>query len=349
LDGPVDPEAPLRPRVIVAGSINMDLVAAVARLPEPGETTRGAALSFHPGGKGANQAVAAALAGAPVALLGCLGEDPYAGQLESFLAARGIDLAGVRRRPGAVTGIALVLVDARGENTIVSIPGANALLDAASATAVAARAGDILLAQFETPLATTAAFFAAGRAAGAITVLNAAPATGPGDLLGLTDVLVVNEGELAACLGDPAAASPAGATPAGIVERARRLQRRGVRAVVVTLGRRGAVAVDGPALFELDGYPVVAADATGAGDCFTGNLAARLAAGDPFGDALRYANASASICVERPGAGSSMPEAAQVRARLGLASSPPPGERTGARSAPADRWGESDRRGPGTA
>jgi ribokinase len=109
------------------------------------------------------------------------------------------------------------------------------------------------------------------------------------------------------------------------------------------------VAVDGPAAFELDGYPVVAADATGAGDCFTGNLAARLAAGDPFGDALRYANAAASICVERPGAGSSMPGAAEVRARLGLASSPPPGEATGARNAPADRWGEGDRRGPGTA
>ena len=297
--------------VVVAGSINMDVVAQVARLPLPGETVLGSRLAFHPGGKGANQAIAAVRAGAAVTMLGCLGSDPYAAELQDFLATGGVNVAGVRREPGAATGIALILVDAGGENTIVSVPGANDLLDP-GAVAEAPGSGDVLLAQFETPLATTGAFFAAGREAGAVTVLNAAPAADPGDLLALTDVLVVNEVELAACAGEP---HPSEST-ADIMAAARRLQARGPGVVVVTLGSRGVVALDGPDLRELPAFPVVAVDATGAGDCFTGSLAARLAAGDAFAQALAYANAAASICVERPGAGPSMPSVDEVRARL---------------------------------
>lgn len=298
-------------RVVVAGSINMDVVARVARLPLPGETVRGSDLTFHPGGKGANQAIAAARAEAVVAMLGCLGSDPYADRLEAFLVANGIDLAGVRRTPDAATGVALILVDASGENTIVSIPGANALL-APGSVGGAAGSGDVLLAQFETPTATTTAFFSAGREVGAVTVLNAAPAADPAGLLGLTDVLVVNEIELAACAGEPSLGS---ATP-DVVAAARRLQARGPGVVVVTLGSRGVVAVDGPDIHELAAHAVVAVDATGAGDCFTGSLAARLAAAAPISEALAYANAAASLSVERPGAGPSMPAAGEVWARL---------------------------------
>ncbi|MGH2718676.1 MAG: PfkB family carbohydrate kinase, partial [Actinomycetota bacterium] len=235
----------------------------------------------------------------------------YAPQLEGFLTANGVGIAGVRRDPEAATGIALIVVDANGENTIVAIPGANALLEPSTVTAVPQQ-GDVLLAQFETPFATTAAFFAAGREVGAVTVLNAAPAADPGDLLALTDVLVINQIELAACTGEPRP----GAAAAEVGAAARRLQRRGPGVVVVTLGRRGVIAVDGPVRYELAAHRVVATDATGAGDCFTGSLAARLAAADPFDEALAYANAAASVCVERPGAGPSMPTVPEVRTRL---------------------------------
>ena len=294
-------------RVIVAGSINMDLVAAVPRLPRPGETVRGGELTFHPGGKGANQAVAAARAGAAVTMYGCLGQDPYAAELEAFLRSNGVDVAAVRRDPSAVTGVALVLVDAGGQNTIVSIPGANARLRPEALASLDARPHDVLIAQFETPLDTTEAFFAAGRAGGATTVLNAAPAeAGPLDLLALTDVLVVNEAELALCCGDRVEGS------AGILDASRHLQSRGARVVVVTLGAQGVVAADQHSLHQVPGRTVPVVDTTGAGDCFVGNLAARLAAGDALAACLAYANAAASVCVQRPGAGPSMPRADEV-------------------------------------
>jgi ribokinase len=298
--------------VIVAGSINMDLVAAVSRLPRPGETVRGTTLDLHPGGKGANQAVAAARAGASVVMVGCLGDDAYAGDLEGFLASNRVDISAVRRDPSVRSGIAMVLVDANGENTIVSVPGANARLSPDAVTACPPATGDVLIAQFETPLDTTKAFFIAAHMVGAVTVLNAAPAAGAAsDLLVLTDILVVNESELAMCAGRPIEEGTDDRVAA-----ARELQERGARAVVVTLGSRGVIAFHGTAVHELPAHAVTAVDTTGAGDCFVGSLAARLVAGDPLAAALRYANAAASLCVQRPGAGPSMPLASEVLAVL---------------------------------
>src|SRR5450631_901316 len=183
-------------RVFVAGSINMDVVAKAERHPRIGETVAGQAVLYFPGGKGANQAVAAAKLGAPVTLIGRLGKDAFGDQLTAFLSAQGIDLTFVRETAEAHTGTAIITT-ANADNTIVVIPGANALVDATDVAAPTLAKGDIAVSQFEIPLPATTAFFQRARAAGATTILNPAPAIAFGaDLLDLVDILVLNESEL---------------------------------------------------------------------------------------------------------------------------------------------------------
>ena len=294
--------------VIVAGSINMDVVASVARHPLPGETVAGTDLRHVPGGKGANQAVAAVRAGATVRLVGAVGDDAFGDDLTRFLEGSGVDVGRVRRLPGVSTGVALIAVDADGQNTIVVVPGANAGVDAPAVRDCGAMPGDVLVAQYEIPPESVVAFFAHGRDVGATCVLNPAPAApAPAGLLALVDVLVVNETELATLSGTSITAGSPVAVVAGALRALREQGLAGTAAAVVTRGAQGAVEVR-------------AVDATGAGDCFVGWLAARLAAGSPVEPALEQANAAAALCVTRPGAGPSMPsrpEVEQFRSRRG--------------------------------
>ena len=296
-------------RVFVAGSINMDVVATASRHPRIGETVAGNAVRYFPGGKGANQAVAAAKLGAPTTLIGRIGKDAFGDQLKTFLAAQGIDLTFVRETAGVHTGTAIITV-ANADNTIVVIPGANATVTAAEVAAPTLAKGDIAVSQFEIPLPTISAFFKRARAAGATTILNPAPATQfDAELLDLVDILILNETELGFLTKAEIRDTD---DDARFIEVARLLQTGIDKIVCVTLGRRGVLAlIDGKPLI-VPGRAVKAVDTTGAGDCFVGAVAAQLAGGKSIGDALDYANVAASICVQRMGAAPSMPTAAEV-------------------------------------
>ena len=308
-------------RVFVAGSINMDVVATADRHPRIGETVTGSAVLYFPGGKGANQAVAAAKLGAPTTLIGRLGKDAFGDQSKAFLAAEGIDLSFVQQTSQAHTGTAIITV-ANADNTIVVIPGANALVSAADVEVPVLATGDIAVSQFEIPLPAISAFFKRARAAGATTILNPAPAIEFGrELLDLVDILILNETELGFLTRTELHDTD---DLARFIEMARSLQAGKDKTICVTLGKRGVLAlVDGQPLV-IDGRAVKAVDTTGAGDCFVGAVAALLADGKPIRNALDYANAAASICVQRMGAAPSMPTAAEVEAIL---STSHPGER----------------------
>jgi ribokinase len=267
---------------------------------------------YFPGGKGANQAVASAKLGAPTTLIGRLGIDAFGQQLRTFLTAQAIDLTHVKDTAEIHTGTAIITV-ADADNTIVVVPGANALVCAEDVTAVVLAKGDVAVSQFEIPQATIRAFFQRARAAGATTILNPAPAILFGkDLLDLVDILILNETELGFLTGTELRDSD---DPARFVEAARALQGGG-RIICITLGKRGVLAlIDGQASV-IAGRAVKTLDTTGAGDCFVGALASRLANGTAIRNALDYANAAASICVQRMGAAPSMPTAAEVAALL---------------------------------
>src|ERR1700754_2887047 len=300
-------------RVVVAGSINMDVVATASRHPRIGETVAGSAVDYFPGGKGANQAVSSAKLGAPTMLIGRLGKDAFGVELRTFLAAQGIDLTHVQETAEAHTGTAVItLADA--DNTIVVVPGANAFVTAADVAAAALTKGDIAVSQFEIPLPAIGAFFTRARAAGATTILNPAPAIEfEAELLDLVDILILNETELGFLTTPELRDSD---NHARFIEAARSLQIGRDKIVCVTLGRRGVLALLAGEPLIIAGRAVKAVDTTGAGDCFVGALAAQLAGGSSIAGALDYANAAASICVQRMGAAPSMPTAAEVEAAL---------------------------------
>ena len=288
--------------VVVVGSANVDLVVSVPRHPAPGETVLGGDLRRSPGGKGANQAVAAGRAGARTALLGALGPDDGADLLLGSLHAAGVD-TGLVARTAAPTGTAFISVSTDGENTIVVAPGANAgvALDADALARVAT--ADVLLAQLEVPLEPVLAA-ARARRAGARFVLNAAPSRPlPDELTDAVDVLVVNEHEALDLAGGP----DVGSAVTALLAR--------VPAVVVTLGARGClVAERGTAAVEVPAPRVAPVDTTGAGDTFCGVLAAALADGRSLVAAARHASAAAALAVTRPGAQDAVPTAAETDA-----------------------------------
>src|SRR3979490_1416680 len=270
-------------RVFVAGSINMDVVATADRHPRIGESVAGKAVLYFPGGKGANQAVAAAKLGTPTVLIGRLGKDAFGHELKAFLAAQGIDLSFVRETAEAHTGTAIITV-ANADNTIVVIPGANALVSPADVAAAALAKGDIAVSQFEIPLPTIDAFFKRARAAGATTILNPAPAIElDRALLDLVDILILNESELGVLAKTGLRDAD---DDAQLIEAIRALQVGEDKIVCVTLGKRGVLAViDGKPLV-ISGRIVKAVDTTGAGDCFVGVVAAQLPQGKPILNAL---------------------------------------------------------------
>jgi len=313
-------------RVIVVGSVNVDFVVGAPRLPRPGETVVGGRFERHHGGKGANQAVAAARLGARVELVAAVGSDGLADDARAALEAEGIGLAELATAGDTATGVALIVVDPSGENLISVAPGANASLTAAGVGAALARLapgpGDVLLAGCEVPPQATLAALSIARRTGATTILNPAPADGVDRrALGLVDVLTPNRGELAELVAaDKRRTGRSTGRGAEPPERAARslleanAQGPGVAAaVIVTLGAQGALLVrpEGEAI-ELLAPPVEAVDAVGAGDAFSGALAATLAAGREIGAAARVAVAAASLATTRHGARSGMPNAIEL-------------------------------------
>jgi ribokinase len=293
--------------VVVVGSANVDRVLRVQRIPAPGETVLATGSSSALGGKGQNQAVAAARAGAATAFIAAVGDDPLGERVRVGLAADGID-ASLLRVVDSPTGTALIAVDDAAENTIIVDPGANAALTGLSDADVAAiAAASVLVLQLEIPLPTVTAAIRVARDAGTTTVLNAAPIRDlPDDLLSSLDVLVVNEHE---------AAHLAAGRPIAELTRL-------VPAVIVTLGSDGAqLHRRGMSPISLPAPRVHAIDATGAGDTFCGALAAELAAGGGLEAAMRFAIVAASLSVERAGAVPSVPmrDAVLARGAAGLA------------------------------
>jgi len=291
--------------VVVFGSINLDLVARVPRFAQPGETLAADAFALHPGGKGANQALAAARAGARVALAGAVGRDAFAALALALLRAGGVDLSAVRSVDGP-TGIALIEVAASGENRILIVAGANAQVDASDVHAQLLGPSTVVLLQQEIPAAANLSLAARARAAGARIVLNAAPARAVQTaLLDLVDILVVNETEMRSL----AAASDLPAEPAAFATAFAR--RRGAIAVV-TLGAQGAVAAEPAACHALPAPPVAAIDTTGAGDAFVGALAAAVDRGEPLPEALAWGIAAGSLACTREGAQPALPHASEI-------------------------------------
>jgi ribokinase len=299
-------------RVFVAGSINMDVVAIAERHPRVGETVAGKAVLYFPGGKGANQAVAAAKLGARTTLIGRVGKDAFGAELKAFLAAQGVVLDFVKDTD-AHTGTAIITL-ANADNTIVVVPGANAMVDAADVAAPVLARGDVAVGQFEIPLPTITTFFRRARAAGATTILNPAPAKEiDKNLLDLVNILILNETELGFLTRTELRDTD---DYAKFIAAARSLRANDEQAVCVTLGKRGTVALlEGRQHTDL-GRPVKAVDSTGAGDCFVGAVASVLTDGHPLSAALSYANIAASVCVQRMGAAPSMPTIAEVSAVL---------------------------------
>jgi ribokinase len=291
--------------IVVFGSINLDLVARVARLPRPGETIAGASFATLPGGKGANQALAARRAGAQVALAGAVGTDVFAPMALAGLVSAGVDLAWVRRVE-APTGVALIHVDAQGENAITVVPGANAHAAAAPIPDASLGSGTTLVMQLEVPLAAVGEAAARARKCGARIMLNAAPAQElPAATLSTLDILVVNEHEaatLAGGLGVPA-------TPEDF---ATAIHRHFECCAIVTLGADGALALAEDRLLHAAALAVDAVDTTGAGDAFTGALAAALDRGAAWPRALAEGVAAGSLACLRPGAQSALPAAAAI-------------------------------------
>jgi ribokinase len=277
--------------VCVVGSANLDLVATTDRIPRPGETVLGSGYAEHAGGKGLNQAVAAARSGARVALVGCVGADDAGRRMRAVLAADGID-AGHVVTGQSPTGRALIVVDAGGENSIVVVPGANQEVSPPDPVPEAA----VLLCQLEVPLEAVAAAVAGARAAGSTTVLNPAPAAQlPAELVAACDVIVPNEHEVE-LLGGPAA-----------------LLSLGCGAVVVTRGGAGVDIHTSAGSAHTPAFEVDVVDTTGAGDAFCGALAARLAAGDELPDAVRWAAAAGALATTQVGAVPAQPHGGAIR------------------------------------
>ena len=296
--------------VVVFGSINLDLVTRVPRFPAPGETLAAVSFAMHPGGKGANQALAAARAGATVRLFGAVGTDVFAVPALELLRAGAVDLGGVARVSGP-TGCATVLVDAEGENCIAIAAGANAQVDPEAVPDAALTPATTLVLQNEVPEPANAALIARARRLGARIILNAAPARPLStELLGQIDVLVVNEHESAALAArhawpsEPVAfATAAAALIPGL-------------AVVVTLGTKGALLHSARARLSAAPRRVEIHDTTGAGDAFVGALAAALDHGATIGDTLRAGVAAGTLACTMQGAQPSLPNRAAIEAEL---------------------------------
>ncbi len=297
------------------GSLNMDISVIVPRLPAPGATVLGSAAVFTPGGKGANQAVAAARLGADVRMTGCVGDDDFGRRLQAALREAGVDAGGVRVIDDLPTGLAMICVDRAGENLITVAPGANHEVGAADAAAAVSSPGDVLVISAEIPVAAIRAALAGAR--GGLCLLNLAPAPEtPEEAAAIVadgvDWLVVNESEAGAVLGRPVE----GLKDAD--QAAAELVAAGARHAVITAGSHGAVLAGPDRAVTIEAFRVEAVDTVGAGDTFVGALAVTLGAGVPPADAIRAAAAAGAAAATRPGAQAAMPRPADIAAITGL-------------------------------
>ncbi len=291
-------------RVAVVGSLNMDLVARAPHIPQPGETILGRDFHTLPGGKGANQAVADARLGAAVAMVGRVGNDAFARQLLDNLAAAGVDHTFVIQDSGAATGVALIVVDAAGQNSLVVVSSANMRLSPADVEAAetAIAAADVLLLQLETPLETATRAAQIAHDHGVTVILNPAPAQPlPPELLSRVDVLVPNESETALLTGLPIDSLARVEAAAGA------LRASGVGAVILTLGERGALLAQAGGTQAFPAFAVTALDTTAAGDAFMGGLAVALAEGRSLAEGVRWGNAAGALAATQLGAQPSLP------------------------------------------
>jgi ribokinase len=295
-------------KVIVAGSINMDIVALTENHPKIGQTVFGTDLKYFPGGKGANQAVASAKLGGQTTMVGKVGSDGFGKDLMFFLKSQGITSQIVidNEKP---TGTALITVSlTTSDNTIVVIPGANFELSEEDVQKAKIEKGDILISQFEIPADTIKSFFEKGKKNGSINILNPAPAMKISrELLSLVDVLILNETELEV-LAEVSVDAEDFASISTAVESIKANE----QSVIVTLGAKGAIGYIKDRIVRIEGRKVKALDTTGAGDCFVGAIAAKISNGSSMTEALEFANLAASICVTRQGAGPSMPTILEV-------------------------------------
>ncbi len=302
-----------RPKIVVVGSSNTDMVVKAARIPAPGETVLGGAFVMAAGGKGANQAVAAARLGAEVTLVARLGADPLGDEAIAGYQKDSILTDLIVRDPDRPTGVALILVDAHGENSITVALGANEALspDDVERAAERIRAADAVVMQLEVPLAAVERAAAIARAAGVPVILDPAPAPDgglPAALLRNVTCLKPNESEAERLTGIPVG------NPASAEQAARALQELGPRTVIITLGSQGAIVVDEAAVHHVPAYRVAAVDTTAAGDAFTGALAAAVGAGAALVEAVRRAAAAGALAATRMGAQPSLPRQAEWEA-----------------------------------
>ncbi|MFE0876988.1 ribokinase [Streptomyces smyrnaeus] len=297
--------------IAVVGSLNLDLVTSVPHHPVPGETVLGGDIVRHPGGKGANQAVAAARLGGEVSFVGRVGDDDDAEVMLSAARDQGVDVGHIRRTSGTPTGRALIAVSPQGENTIIVSPGANSRLSAADCAAAADTLGRarVTVLQQEVP---DEANHEAARLSGGTVLYNPAPAVTGAELPSRVDLLVPNRTELAALAG----LSSTPETLDDVSAAARQLRRLGVGAVVVTLGGDGVLLCEGNAGLHIPAFPVTAVDTTAAGDSFCGALAVGLAEGRSLEQAARWAAAAAAISTTRAGAQPSLARREETEALL---------------------------------
>ena len=298
-------------KVVVIGSLNMDLVTRAPRLPKGGETLIGQSFTTVSGGKGANQAVAAARLGAQVSMIGCVGNDAYGEALRGALLAERIDCRAVSTVDGS-SGVALIVVDDSSQNSIVIVPGANGALTAETIDRfdLVIRAADVLICQLEVPDASVGHALKRGRELGKTVILNPAPASRPlpSDWYASIDYLIPNESEASALSGlsvDSLDTAQAAAT---------RLIALGAGKVIITLGAQGSLFADGQRFEHFPAPVVKAVDTTAAGDTFVGGFAAALAAGNDEAQAIRFGQVAAALSVTRAGAQPSIPALSDVQA-----------------------------------
>ena len=298
-------------KIVVVGSFNADLTSYMERMPRPGETVHGQRFVTGAGGKGSNQAVAAARLGADVTFIGRVGKDVFANLAYELWDAEGINSDFVCRDAEHATGVAPILVDSAGENMIVVVLGANKRVQGADIDAARERiaAADILIAQLEINTDMVQYALQLAKELGVTTILNPAPAAAiPDETIELADYLTPNETELETLCGSRSVA---------VESAARSLLTRADQTAVVTLGAKGAQIVTRDESRAVGAFEVDVVDTTGAGDAFNGGLAAALAEGKPLRDAVRFANATAALCVTQPGTARSNPYRAAVDALLG--------------------------------
>ena len=297
------------PKVVVVGSFNMDLVVKAGHRPQTGETLMGEAFGMFIGGKGSNQAIAAARLGANVTMIGRLGADLFGDTLMAAHAEEGICTDYVIRDTGVGTGVASILIDADGDNSIVLVPQANMRLTVADIeqASEAIAAADVLLLQLEVPISASQRAAEIAKSNGASVVLNPAPAQElPDDFLAQVDILTPNEVETESLSGVTVS------TGTDAEHAAKVLLDKGLSAVILTLGERGALLLTANLTQQVPAYSVEVVDTTAAGDAFCGALAMGLARGDNFVDTVAFANAAGALAVTALGAAPSMPTAAQV-------------------------------------